>query len=94
MDDLTSPLYTPLTLDLILATLLLLVETKNAILFRKNGIRDAFSTLDDAHDTGVSRNDFWTFRNGNGNGSAHFQTLGRETGMINCIPKFWEREWG
>ena len=43
-------------------------------------------------ETGVSGNDFWTFGNGNGNGSAHSQTLGTGTGMINCIPNFWERE--
>ena len=45
--------------------------------------------------SGVSGNDFWTFGNGNGNGSAHSQTLGTGTGMINCIPNFWEqeREW-
>ena len=41
--------------------------------------------------SGVSGNDFRTFGNGNGNGSAHSQTLG--TGMKNCIPIFWEREW-
>ena len=40
-------------------------------------------------EAGVSMNDFRTF--GNGNGSAHSQTLG--TGMKNCIPNFWEREW-
>ena len=39
-------------------------------------------------EAGVSGNDFWTF--GNGNGSAHSQTLG--TGMRNFIPNFWERE--
>ena len=43
-------------------------------------------------EAGVSGNDFWTFGNGNGNGSAHSQTLGTGTGMINCIPNFWERE--
>ena len=42
--------------------------------------------------TGVSRNDFWSFGNGNGNGSAHSQTLGTGTGMENFIPNFWERE--
>ena len=51
--------------------------------------------------TGVSGNDFWSF--GNGNGSAHSQTLGTrmknfnpnfwERERENSIPNFWEREW-